>query len=63
VINSPKDNLATLLKGGLMVIKSSTSVVAGSGLLFTIGSELDDIAQQHGRAKVFVPTIKASLEK
>lgn len=63
LVNSPKDHLATVLKGGLMVLKGSTSVVGGSGLLFTVGSELDDIAEQYGRKRVIIPAINSTLEK
>lgn len=46
-----------------MVIKGSTSVVTGSALIFSVGSEQGDIAEQYGRAKVLNLTIKSTLEK
>lgn len=46
-----------------MALKTSTRVVAGSGILFTVGAELEDIAEKAGRKAVFIPTIKDKLEK
>lgn len=63
VVNTPEDHLSSILKAGLLVLKTSTNVVIGSGVVFTVGSELDDIAEQAGRQKVFIPTIKATLIK
>lgn len=32
-------------------------------LMFTVGYELDEIAEAHGREKVFIPTLNATLDR
>ena len=63
VLNSPKDILATVLKAGFIALKGVGGVTVSTGLLFTMGNEMDDIAESYGRKRVFGPALNNGIEK
>lgn len=63
VINSPRDPLATMIKAGWVALKSGVQATVGTGLLFTMANEIDDLSESSGRARVLIPALNRGIAK
>lgn len=63
VRNSPLDHLSTIFKGVFIAAKTTGKFSVGAGIGYSLANELDSILAEEGRERVFVPAIKAGLDK